>query len=68
MLYCTVHARCFVPRLNRWLAADPAQVQGLAAVIPVIEGVCDWCVQEAKRALCTQFPDLYVYESLISSV
>jgi hypothetical protein len=58
MLYCTIHARCFVPRLNRWRAADPVQVQGLATVIPVMEGVCDCCVQDAKSSLCVQCPAL----------
>jgi hypothetical protein len=68
MPYCTIHARCFVPQLNRWLAADPVHIQGIATVIPVIEGICDTCVQEAKASLFTQFPILYVHESLMPSV
>jgi hypothetical protein len=60
MLYCTIHTRCFVPRLKRWLPADPVQVQGVSHAIPVVEGCCDCCIHEAKTSLFTQFPDLYV--------
>jgi hypothetical protein len=68
MLYCSVHARVYVPALKHWLPADPVHVHGVSTAIPVYEGVCDACVEEAKASLVTQFPALYIHQTLIPSV
>ena len=49
---------------QRWLPADPIRVSGIANVMPIVEGVWDTCVEEAKFSPVAQFPDLYIHHSL----
>lgn len=59
MLYCTVHARVYCPSLSRWFPTDPEYIHGLRLVMPIVDGVCDACVQEANTSLLTPYPDLH---------
>ena len=64
MLYCTIHSRVYIPSLQRWLPADPSRVSGISNVMPIVEGVCDTCVEEAQFSPFAQYPDLYIHHSL----